>query len=563
MSISRFEVSIGALASHSIGGYAPVVHRRVVVVGTMAWLACLVPIEAVAPQTANATSLIEVANGSDSGPDSYRAAIDLANSNGDAQPDVIEFAPSLTITLTSGSVSYSGVQPLTLNGHGSTIDGHDTNQILDASSASAVTLRDLTLRHAFSANGGGAVSGFDAIVAAERTTFSDNRADFEGGAISAATVRLTDCTFVNNHAVFGGALASFAEPSITRSTFSSNDASIGGVLIGGVTTIRDSIFSNNTAVIGAVAAGFAVDVAGSTFDHNAAEDGVGGVFETFDATSHIATSLFTGNTAAVGGGIAVSADTAVVTSSGLGISAAVNSSGVAFHVGAETSSLKTDAVHALQSGPGVNVTSSTFTGDHAVAGGSIAGGEKIEVVNGAVTQLEGDAAVTATNVTFTGEKAADSGGAIAVPGGTVALTYVTAADNGAADGAQVQASQLTSYGSLFGPPSSGSNCSIGASNSSGFNYSTDASCGLNGASDSQHGSDPNLNALGAFGGPTPTRPPMAGSSLVDAISASACDPTIRVDQRGFTRPQPGTLGALAACDIGAVEITAPLPTFTG
>ena len=87
--------------------------------------------------------------------------------------------------------------------------------------------------------------------------------------------------------------------------------------------------------------------------------------------------------------------------------------------------------------------------------------------------------------------------------------------------------------------------------------------------------DPKLAALANNGGPTPTRLPLAGSPLIDAIPLASCQADgatgITTDQRSLPRPSgPG-------CDIGAVEVqptdliatpvpaaaVAIAPTFTG
>ncbi|HEV8089936.1 MAG TPA: choice-of-anchor Q domain-containing protein [Actinomycetota bacterium] len=72
------------------------------------------------------------------------------------------------------------------------------------------------------------------------------------------------------------------------------------------------------------------------------------------------------------------------------------------------------------------------------------------------------------------------------------------------------------------------------------------------------GSLPELSSLGNYGGPTQTMPPVAPSVAIDAIPQGAtddkgralCPATGATDQRFIGRPQG------AACDIGAVEVTA-------
>jgi hypothetical protein len=81
----------------------------------------------------------------------------------------------------------------------------------------------------------------------------------------------------------------------------------------------------------------------------------------------------------------------------------------------------------------------------------------------------------------------------------------------------------------------------------------DADCDLSGdLADLIVGVDPLLEPIGDFGGPTPTRPPMPGSSAIDAGSdlAPGTDPPAcsEWDQRSVARPQG------LRCDLGAVEI---------
>ncbi|MGL4401082.1 MAG: choice-of-anchor Q domain-containing protein, partial [Luteolibacter sp.] len=70
--------------------------------------------------------------------------------------------------------------------------------------------------------------------------------------------------------------------------------------------------------------------------------------------------------------------------------------------------------------------------------------------------------------------------------------------------------------------------------------------------------DPKLAALGDYGGPTWTMPPMPGSFAIDAATFS----TAATDQRGFPRPDDGDLDNIADRDLGAVEMPPPLTVQT-
>ena len=92
------------------------------------------------------------------------------------------------------------------------------------------------------------------------------------------------------------------------------------------------------------------------------------------------------------------------------------------------------------------------------------------------------------------------------------------------------------------------NCWTEGTNSEGFNFSDDDSCGFTDSTDNvADGNDPMLGALGDNGGPTQTMLPLPGSPLIDAIQpVSECQ--VDVDQRGVSRPQ------IKGCDTGAVEV---------
>ena len=89
----------------------------------------------------------------------------------------------------------------------------------------------------------------------------------------------------------------------------------------------------------------------------------------------------------------------------------------------------------------------------------------------------------------------------------------------------------------------------------GHNLTTDQSCGLN-STDDIHVADPLLGPLAANGGATQTHALPFGSPAIDAADDAACPGT---DQRGLPRPSDGNGDGIAACDIGAYELQAPLP----
>ena len=61
----------------------------------------------------------------------------------------------------------------------------------------------------------------------------------------------------------------------------------------------------------------------------------------------------------------------------------------------------------------------------------------------------------------------------------------------------------------------------------------------------------NLGALADNGGPTQTIVPGTGSAAINAVS---CANAPLVDQRGYLRPDPASMGSATPCDAGAVEV---------
>jgi hypothetical protein len=231
--------------------------------------------------------------------------------------------------------------------------------------------------------------------------------------------------------------------------------------------------------------------------------------------------------------------------------------------------------------PTVDITASTFNDNESFwEGGAIAvNGVSLEVICEAC-----GTAVTITNSTVTGNTSGWPA-AISVPSqaDTLSLVNDTIDSNSIEEretecvatvcsqdqakaqecdclAANVSAFDLTSFGTDITHPILAEsadvnaafddieNCWFAGSNSDGFNFSDDDSCGFDDSTDNvADGNDPMLGALANNGGPTQTMLPQPGSPLIDAIQpVSECQ--VDVDQRGVTRPQ------IKGCDTGSVEV---------
>ncbi len=294
------------------------------------------------------------------------------------------------------------------------------------------------------------------------------------------------------------------------------DSSANFTVTGGPVTVTNSTFTNNTATaLNAYAYGGAISadanptpstVTNSVFTHNAA----------------------TGQIVASGGALAIPLTPGFIATTGP-----------------------------------LAVTSSTFADNTASAPTGTGWGGAIGVPIG------GFPPTTVTNSTITANVASTAGGGIFVD--RLNSVYSTMVDNTAPTGANVSlfgtplgATGLASFGSVLAlPHGGGSNCSLNATpTASSFSYSDDSSCTLAGTGDRQQAADPMLAVLADNGGPAPTRLPVPGSPLLDAIPAASCQADgaagILTDERSLPRPDSGA----PTCDIGAVEVQAPAPPPT-
>lgn len=180
-----------------------------------------------------------------------------------------------------------------------------------------------------------------------------------------------------------------------------------------------------------------------------------------------------------------------------------------------------------------------------------------------------------TNVTFTGNFGGVAGGAVVLFTGdagssnTAILTNITSSGNtvsslGGAlylyEGGDLTAATVTNSILWDGSAGSGTELYVDNTASADVSYSVvDGGCANpsvsgpgSAACSNVLSGDPNLAALGDYGGKTQTMPLLAGSSALNTGTNTGCP---AADQRGVKRPQMGT------CDIGATETRRKKSTF--
>ena len=196
--------------------------------------------------------------------------------------------PLPTITGASGiSVTVDG-------GSRIEISGNDGTRIFNVSSGATLTLRNLSISHAYSASGDGGAVASTGAVNAENTKFLYNQTsvDFSGSAILCwGPLNITNCEFAFNTGG-GGAVK-------PRSS-------------GAVTNIKGSNFHDNSSTSKSTATGYggamqvfdgpSVAITTSAFTNNSAYREGGAIFMTANSTVLQDSTTFTGNTAGSEGG---------------------------------------------------------------------------------------------------------------------------------------------------------------------------------------------------------------------------------------------------------------------
>jgi predicted outer membrane repeat protein len=436
---------------------------------------------------------------------------------------------------------------VTINGGANIVlSGNLKHRHFVVNAGAALTLTNITIADGgggFSLDAGGAVQNFGTLTVLS-STFTTNQTGsrYGGGAIyTRGELRVENSTFRNNIAGIGGAI--FNE-------------SIGGSR--GSASVFASSFVSNTASNtsgGGIYNSASLDLERVTLQGNRLTNGGsgGGVFN----IGHL--RVFDG-----------------VISQNFG----VNGGGIYNRGNAELNGVVIKGNRAVDGAGFINVLSENdfipcFTSMRDVTvienradenGGGVKSNEKctLDISNSTIISNTADDTgggmflTTSTHVwnsTIAHNRASVFGGGI-FGGGPVRLTNVTLIAN--------QVPRAGSGGGLLGSGpftvvntiiagnlaanGAGNNCAVGSLNATN-SLSSDNTCPFLGPSNKLN-TDPMLNPLGDYGGPTLTYLPKAGSPAIDGVIGSNAPAT---DQRGFPRP----VGA--GYDIGAVEVQPPAP----
>jgi len=436
--------------------------------------------------------------------------------------------PLPTITGNTGiQVTINGGGVIEISGNNSNNDGI---RIFNVNAGATLTLRNLTLSHAFADGDGGAVASNGALSAVNVGFFNNVvTASWSGSAILCwGPLTITNCEFGFNSGG-GGAVkprSSGATTTITGSYFHDNQSngSAGGGYGGAI-----QVFDGPTAT-----------VTNCTFDNNSAVHG-GAIYVSANATLNVGnattSTVFTGNTASrQGGGIRNDGSATVINSTFSGNRATAIGGGNAVSGGG-----------AIHNNGALTLTNVTLNANQAPAD-TVSGGGGL---GGGIRHDSGSA--TLTNVTLSGNSA-NYGGAIYTIG-TLQLNNVTMSGNSATGGGGIfqdsNAGVVSFNNTVIAKGASGSNCHLSSSTITLSNLSDDNTCNFTSDSDFQRDSvtDLLLGPLADNGGLTKTHLPQAGSRAVDnGIAISG----LTKDQRGVKRPQGPQY------DVGAVEVVEAL-----
>ncbi len=417
---------------------------------------------------------------------------------------------------------------ITIEGEGYTISGAYRWRIF-YNDGGALTIKDLTMTDGYVEGDiirnaddtlkatadqpfGGAIVNWQGKLSIVNSSFSDNMAEYSGGAIAnGGELNIVNSSFSDNSADVGGAIDNWGELSVSGSYFSGNSAEWGGAIYNaGELSISDSSFSDNL-----------------TEYHG------GAIVNWEESELSIINSSFSRNLAGWGGAI-TNAGELSISDSAFSHNSAETSSGAIHNWGElsiSDSAFSDNSAEAggviLNAGELISIVSSTFSGNSADDGGVIVNYSELSIGNSTFSgnSAEGGSAIdnagnlSIVNSTFSDNSAEGLGGAIVNLVGELSIVNSIIAGRGG----------ITCY-------------SDGGLKQNINNFIQGGSC-----STALRG-DPKLGELVVPGDGSPAYfPLLAGSPAIDAADDDYCPET---DQIGTVRSQGD------GCDIGAIEYVA-------
>ncbi|MFA5883527.1 MAG: choice-of-anchor Q domain-containing protein [Acidimicrobiia bacterium] len=486
-----------------------------------------------------------------------RQVIEAQAVNGGADSVVLEAGATYVLTCAQGGDIDHGDTPLEIVGNGATItmEAACEERILD-NGTGALVIRDVDF------------TGIDLTIGANYNggiVITEGPFDLLGG-------RVADNTFdtaANNQGGFFYMSGNNLLFVVDGTVFDNNDRTANndcGVLCSnGSIEVRNAVFTNTTAQVDSLCGGIAClsrdltisdsTIADTTNTDSDACGGIGCLGGDTTFTGTVITGTSTSGDDGVCGGIVCSGGDFTVTDSSI-TATTVNDVADEIRGAIACTDGGMEVVRSTISGTRLMLVPSESSND---CGSMVCIDGAIRIVNSTV----------ADNTTTGGENlpsAFDTGD----PAAAFDLVYATFVGNSGSENPAIGATrEFSTFASVITGSGSGGSCGGSVTTTSnGYNFADDTTCDLTGTGDvRQSGADPQLAALAENGGPGPTMLPAAGSPLIDAVPAAACQSDgaagITTDERSLPRPSVPS----PSCDIGAVEVqpvpVALTPTFTG